>query len=151
MASRRGRKRRDAKLAGFRSGFEQEVAQQAERDGIEYKYEAIVIKYQGAPRRYKPDFKLKNGIIVETKGRFKSPDRTKHLLIKEQYPELDIRFVFQADNKLSPDSDTRYSDWCEKHGFKYAFGSIPKEWASEPSRKRTGPKRAKSASGGGKA
>ena len=32
-------------------------------------------------------------------------DRKKHLLIKEQHPELDIRFVFsRAGNKLSSKS-----------------------------------------------
>lgn len=136
MAARRSRKRRDAKAAGFRSGFEQDVATQATAEGISYKYESVVIRYQGAPRRYKPDFKLKNGIIVECKGRFTPADRTKHLLIQEQHPDLDIRFVFQADNKLSPASETRYSEWCEQHGFQYAFGAIPKEWASEPSKRK---------------
>lgn len=41
-----------------------------------------------------PDFVLTNNIIIETKGLFTSPDRRKHVWIKKQHPELDIRFVF---------------------------------------------------------
>ena len=59
-------------------------------------------------------------------------DRTKHLLIKEQYPDLDIRFLFQnANNLLRKGSKTRYSDWCEKHGFLYAHKEIPNQWLTE--------------------
>ena len=47
-------------------------------------------------RLYKPDFVLNNGIIIEAKGWFKARDRVKHLLIQEQYPELDIRFCFRT-------------------------------------------------------
>ena len=56
----------------------------------------------------------------------------KHLLIKEQHPQLDIRFVFvRADNKLSPKSKTTYGGWCEKNGFIYSEKFIPKEWFNE--------------------
>lgn len=89
-----------------------------------------MIEYHVA-RRYTPDFVLPNGIIIECKGRFKAADRTKHLLIQEQWPELDIRFVFMQDNKLSTTSTTRYSDWCMKHGFEYAIGNIPEGWRHE--------------------
>lgn len=37
---------------------------------------------------------LDNGILIEIKGYFTATDRKKHLLVKEQNPELDIRFVF---------------------------------------------------------
>ena len=47
-------------------------------------------------RVYKPDFILNNGIIVEAKGWFKPTDRVKHLLVQEQYPDLDIRFYFKT-------------------------------------------------------
>jgi hypothetical protein len=130
VARRRGR-RAKARQAGYRSGFEHDIAKAAEAEGIKLKFESVTIRYQGAPRRYVPDFKLANGIIVEAKGRFLSTDRTKHLLVKQQHPELDIRFVFMRDNPLNKNSSTRYSDWCNEHGFKYAFKRIPKEWAQE--------------------
>jgi len=59
-------------------------------------------------------------------------DRVKHLLIREQHPELDIRFVFSnSGNKLGKKSSTTYAQWCDKYGFKYADGFIPVEWTKE--------------------
>ena len=120
-------KRRTAVKAGFRSGFEQEVSLQLEANDVEYEYEKEWIKYEVA-RKYKPDFVLSNGIVLEVKGRFTGSDRSKHLMIKKQHPDRDIRFVFMVDNTLSPASDTRYSEWCDKHGFQYCFVNIPEEW-----------------------
>ena len=52
--------------------------------------------------------------------------------MKEQYPELDFRFVFQnALNKLSKKSKGTYGTWCKRHGFKYADNSVPDEWIGE--------------------
>lgn len=60
-------------------------------------------------------------------------DRQKHLLVQEQYPELDIRFIFSNPNaKIRKGSKTSYADWCNKHGFLFAQKSIPKEWLKEP-------------------
>jgi hypothetical protein len=79
--------------------------------------------------KYTPDFVLPNGIIVETKGRFVVADRQKHLFVKAQHPELDIRFVFSNSKaKISKTSKTTYADWCTQHGFKYADKEIPNEW-----------------------
>ena len=59
-------------------------------------------------------------------------DRQKHLLIKVQHPELDIRFLFQrSKSRISKTSKTTYADWCEKHGFLYCDLHIPKEWLME--------------------
>jgi hypothetical protein len=56
-------------------------------------------------------------------------DRKKHLLIREQYPNLDIRFVFtNSKAKINKGSKTTYADWCDKNSFKYADKLIPKEW-----------------------
>lgn len=90
---------------------------------------------------YTPDFLLKrSGIIVETKGQFTSEDRQKHLYVKAQHPELDIRFVFQNPNApIYKGSKTTYAKWCEKHGFKYATRLIPLEWCtSKKARRCTG-------------
>jgi hypothetical protein len=103
--------------------------------GVEYEYEKHIIRYTSPPKahKYTPDFKLPNGIIVETKGRFLTADRQKHLLIKAQHPELDIRFVFSnSKTKISKQSKTSYADWCDKHGFQYADKWIPDEWHQEP-------------------
>lgn len=75
---------------------------------------------------------MKNGIIIEAKGLFDVKDRQKHLFIKEQYPDLDIRFVFQnPKNKLYSGSKTTYADWCDKYGFKWAAKVIPASWFTE--------------------
>ena len=95
--------------------------------GTRYEYEPFAITYvvPVASRKYTPDFILETGIIVEAKGYFDAEDRKKHLLIKEQHPQLDIRFLFYRNQKLHKKSKMRYSDWCDKHGFYYAIGTEP--------------------------
>lgn len=120
------------KRSDFRSGLEYRVAKELEDNGFTYEYEKLRIKYQRKPSTYTPDFELHNGIIIEGKGRFISSDRAKHLLIKEQRPELDIRFVFSnSSSKLYKGSNSTYASWCEKHGFLYADKLIPKDWLNE--------------------
>ncbi len=109
------------------------MAEELERSNCKYEYEPKggVIEWVGKVKKYTPDFVLANGIIVETKGRLTVADRVKHLAIQEQHPDLDIRFVFQFDNKLTRTSKTRYSEWATKHHFTFAIGLIPKEWCDE--------------------
>jgi hypothetical protein len=123
-----------AKKYGFKSGLEENVSKQIESKGIEVQYESEKVAYTipASEHTYNPDFRLPNGIIVETKGRFVLTDRKKHLLVKEQNPNLDIRFVFSnSKNKINKKSKTTYGDWCDKHGFKYADKEIPDYWFSE--------------------
>jgi hypothetical protein len=128
-------KRYHAIKNGFRSGLEETIANQLTAKNIPYEYEEKknTVKYiiPVSNHAYLPDFKLPNGIIVETKGRFVLADRKKHTLIKEQHPELDIRFVFSNSNaKLSKGSKTTYAMWCDKLGIKYADKAIPDSWIS---------------------
>lgn len=123
---------------GFRSGLEERVADQLKSLEIDFGYETkdSVINYEKpvTQHRYTPDFTFKEPvkIIIETKGRFLTADRQKHLLIKKQHPELDIRFVFSNSRaRISKSSNTTYAAWCEKHGFKYADKLIPKDWLKE--------------------
>lgn len=119
----------------YRSGLEKRNAEHLNEHDVDFEYEPIKIEYKVPARksRYKPDFILPNGIIVETKGRFTASNRKKHSLVKEQYPELDIRFVFSNSNsKIRKGSKTSYGEWCEKHGFQYADKKIPEEWWDEP-------------------
>ena len=128
-------KRSNGNADGWRSGLEKKVAAALDAAAIPFQYEKRVIKYTSPPKdhRYTPDFEiLSNGIIVETKGRFVAKDREKHLLVKAQHPELDIRFVFSnSSTKLYKGSPTSYADWCEKNGFKYADKVIPASWLKE--------------------
>ena len=120
---------------GYRSGLEEVVARQLAAAGLDVAYEEERIDYVKPAKkaRYTPDFVLPNGIIVETKGRFITEDRQKHLLIKQQHPHLDIRFVFsRSATRISKQSATTYAAWCEKNGFKYADKLVPQEWLKEP-------------------
>lgn len=121
---------------GKRSGLETQVARtlavwdatakgEKELDAIEYT--------ELRPKKYHRDFQLTNGINIETKGWFKPSDRSKHLCIKFQHPELDIRFVFSNPNaKLGKGSKTTYAQWCDKNGFKWAAKDVPLAWIKEP-------------------
>jgi len=117
----------------LKSKFEEDVAKWLRSAKQKVRYEEIRIRYAVIQHRYyKPDFILNNGIIIEAKGWLRPRDRTKHLLIKDQYPDLDIRFLFQnANNFLRKGSKTRYSDWCNKYGIMYAHKELPKEWLTE--------------------
>lgn len=119
---------------GFRSGLEEKIAQELLDAGVGFTYEDQVIHYEKPAKiaRYTPDFVLENGIIIETKGRFLTADRQKHLLVAKQKPDLDIRFVFSnSRQRISKKSKTTYAAWCEKHGFKFADEHIPTEWIKE--------------------
>lgn len=123
-------------MSAYRSGLELKVAEQlkAAYPSIEPVYERYVLAYTVPERiaHYTPDFVLPNGIVVETKGRFLTEDRQKHLLIKQQFPELDIRFVFtNSRQKLYKGSKTSYGAWCVEHGFQYADRLIPLAWLRE--------------------
>ena len=102
----------------YRSQFEANFARNLRERKITSLYEQDKIQYIPKPRTYTPDFYIKEGdFYVETKGRFFATDRTKHLLIKEQHPDIDIRFVFlNAKNRLDKRSRTTYAQWCEKNG-----------------------------------
>lgn len=119
---------------GFRSGLEETVAGDLTRRGVPFTFEKLRVPYTtpAAPHKYTPDFQLPNGIVVETKGRFMPADRKKHLLVQEQHPELDIRFVFQrSKSPITKGSKTTYAMWSDKHGFKYADKVIPQRWIEE--------------------
>jgi len=132
--NKRGRRR--GKTFELRSGLEDDNRDLLKVSKIDFEYETIRIPYKSV-NTYKPDFiLLSNGIIVETKGRFFPSDRSKHLKVRTQHPNLDIRFVFtNSKAKLNPKSKTTYGEWCDKKGFKYADKLIPTLWLSEPPNK----------------
>ena len=124
---------RAARKYGYRSGLELKVAEALKEIGHEYIYEGIKIEWEDlAYRTYTPDFVLSNGIIIETKGMFTAADRRKHLAIKKQHPNLDIRFVFEnSRRKLRKGAKSSYSEWCIKYGFRYYDRIIPEDWLKE--------------------
>lgn len=123
-----------ARTGAFRSGLEDRNATWMDKLGVAFDFEQYHIKYLVPAReaKYTPDFVLRNGIIVETKGIWEVDDRKKHLLIREQYPELDIRLVFSnSKSKIYKGSPTSYADFCTKHGIMFADKLIPKAWLQE--------------------
>ena len=94
---------------------------------VPFGYETETVSYI-VERTYKPDFILENGILVEAKGYFRSADQRKHRAIKNQHPDLDIRFVFLRLDSRVQGSQMTCQQWCDKYGFLYAEKEIPKDW-----------------------
>jgi len=123
-------RRRHAIKNGYRSGLEDDIAKDLKDRGVNFEYEKLKVQWQLLENKtYTPDFKLPNGIIIESKGRFVAADRKKHIIIKQQHAFLDIRFVFSNSRaKLYKGAKSTYGDWCSKYGFLYADKRIPDEW-----------------------
>ena len=125
----------------FASKKEMEFAQECDRIGITWFYEPEKWDWVPPKKKYTPDFKVarKDGsyFFVEYKGYLRPEDRTKMRAIKKQYPDLDIRFVFQNAKKpisKTPKKDgtlTTYADWAENLGFPWAEAFMPAEWLKE--------------------
>jgi len=141
--------RSNVRKSGKRSGFEEKVGKQLDDAGMEYTYETYSYEYEAPLRKnrsrclecgstslvreawYTPDFFLKNGKIIEAKGRFTAANRRLILAVRECHPELEenLLMFFMRDNKIHKSSDTTYSMWCEANGVPYAVGpDLPKEW-----------------------
>ncbi len=134
MARKISKARANAIKHGYRSGFEHKVSEQLSEAKVSFEYETTVISYikPETNHTYTIDFTLPNGILVETKGRWVLEDRKKHLLIKAQHPELDIRLVFQnSKGKIRKGSKTSYADFCDKHDIIWADKTIPTTWYNE--------------------
>ena len=115
-----------ARRRGVRSGLEKKIQDKLKEQGVKAKYEPLKIEWEDlAYRKYTPDFILPNGMFTQI-------HRRKHLLIKQQHPNLDIRFVFESSRrKINKISKTTYADWCERYEFKYSTKEIPDEWINE--------------------
>ena len=124
----------------YRSMFEAGIADQLDEAGIKFEYERETIIYTqpAQTRKYNPDFFLPNGIIIEAKGKWTIEDRKKMVNVIEQNPNLDIRMLFQHNNKLNKRAKQRYTDWCEQRGIRYAVGAVPEDLLKEATKKKRG-------------
>ena len=69
---------------------------------------------------YTVDWTLLKGLLIETKGYLADyNERRKYVLIKEQHPEIDLRFVFADPNKKCGGMKTTHAQWADKYGFKW--------------------------------
>lgn len=103
--------------------FEARIEAELKKCKAKYKYESEKIPYILA-RHYIPDFVIetKTGkIYLECKGYFRPEHKSKMAAVKKMHPELDIRIIFYSHNRTNV-------RWAEKHGFKYAFYTIPEDW-----------------------
>jgi predicted nuclease of restriction endonuclease-like RecB superfamily len=123
---------------GFRSGLEDTINENLKSSNKNYGYETQKLSYikPATNHTYTPDFVLqkKSGetMYIETKGRWVKDDREKMELIFDQYPNIDIRFVFQNPNaKLYKGSKTTYAQFCEKRGWLWSKKEIPQEWLDD--------------------
>lgn len=137
---RRSSARQTALAMGYRSGFEQLMAEGLDAGGIDYGYEISKIKYTPPVkvRTYTPDFTLikKDGteMYLETKGYWPAAERTKMKLIKQSNPEADIRIVFQnSKTKIRKGSTTTYAMVAQKLGYLWCDLKVgfPEEWILE--------------------
>ena len=122
---------------GFRSGLEAQAANELKAAKVIYEYEAkdkkLAYTKPSTKHKYNPDFSFPDSnIIIETKGLFSSQDRAKMILVRDQHPEVSIRFVFSNMNaRIGKKSKTTYAIWCERNGFQYANKHIPNAWIEE--------------------
>lgn len=133
----------------YRSGLEFNVRQRLDALNILYGYESTKIKYTvpSVDRYYTPDFvfyKLDGTFMyIETKGAWDAEDRKKFFLIKEERPDIDLRFIFNNPNqRISKKSKVTYADVCEgklrgRKNFIVPYakvgknGELPLEWLKE--------------------
>lgn len=133
--------------SAYRSGFERNLAARLTAGGYKFAYEAqtfpIVVDVPGSrcfdcdsrrivrPSRFTPDFFF-TGWIIEAKGKFTAKDRKRALALLNTFAvdhePRKFGMLFMRDNKISKNSKTRYSDWCEAHGIPYAIGWFKQEW-----------------------
>jgi len=125
------KKRKVQAISKYRSGLEEFVIKNLNERNVKFEYEQYVVCYFKPQKesKYTPDLRLANGIIIEIKGYLKREDRMKHILIQQQHPTLDIRFLFgNSRNKIYKNSKTTYAMWCIKNNFKYCDKTIPNDW-----------------------
>ena len=104
---------------------------------VPYEYEVTKIDYiiPESSHTYTVDWTVLNGKLIETKGYLSDhSERRKYILLKEQHPDLDLRFVFDNPNKLCGGTKMSHAKWAEKYGFRYC--SIKdteqiKQWITE--------------------
>lgn len=109
------------------------------KKAFDFGYETEVLPYT-ISGEYNPDIILENKetgikIYVECKGYLDEPTKKKMLAVRRCHPDIDIRFLFEKNNKVRANSKMRYTDWAERNGFNGAAvgNEIPVEWLLEVS------------------
>jgi len=127
-------KKRMRTSKGFRNQFEERLGSFLDDRRIAYEYETLILGYT-LEGKYKPDFILPNGIIIEAKGFFRTHAQRALRAVQKAHPELDIRLVFYNQNQKVQGSNLKCYEWAVKYKFKFSNGSIPEEWITNDSTK----------------
>jgi hypothetical protein len=116
------------------NSFSSDVAQALRQDGRPFQHKELIGQYTTPPRLalWIPDFVLHNGIVVECKGYWRPEDITKIRLVREQFPDLDVRFVFSSSQQKDKRSRATYASICKKLGIPCNDLTVPREWLDEP-------------------
>lgn len=123
-------KKTNYKKKHFKSRLEANFAASMFQRGLKAEYESNVFPYV-RKSHYTPDWKISEGLFIETKGYLSPSNRSNLLSFKEQHPDIEIRLAFaNAGNRLNSRSNTTYASWAEKNGFKWCDLSkrFPSEW-----------------------
>jgi hypothetical protein len=111
-------------LKKLKNKFEKKLDNQLRKANVRYGYEVTRLDYV-IRATYIPDWTVYSDagrvVQIEAKGYLRPEHKRKMVAVKRQNPEADIRIVFYAKNEKN-------IRWADKHGFKYAVGSIPSDW-----------------------
>jgi hypothetical protein len=111
------------KLPNYKSKLEQTFADILSSINAPIIYEEYYVDYivPETEAKYNIDFTLLNMVHLEIKGYFRDyKERRKYELIRDQYPDLDLRFVFADPNKkIYKRSKTTYAMWADKLNYKW--------------------------------
>jgi len=127
-------KKRMRTSKGFRNQFEERLGSFLDDRRIAYEYETLILGYT-LEGKYKPDFILPNGIIIEAKGFFRTHAQRALRAVKKKHPKLDIRLVFYNQNQKVQGSNLKCYEWAVKYKFEFADKNIPEEWITNDSTK----------------
>ena len=113
------------KTPRLKSKFEKRFYEEATKRGLDLGYEKDRLSYS-LHLDYKPDWKVRDGFYIETKGKFDYTERRKMAAVCAANPNVEVRMVFMRNQKLGKGSKMTYGEWCDKHGIKWSvFPEIP--------------------------
>ena len=123
-------------IKGFRSQFEQRIAEDLVSRGIKFRYEREQDKLTwikpATHHVYTPDYVLllpgDRKIYVEAKGRLTGDDMSKMIFVSQQHADLDIRWLFSNARTSAGRQKKTAGEWASKHGFTWAEKVVPDSW-----------------------
>lgn len=125
------------KTIKVRSNLEVKLSTILTESNCPWEYEVTKLSYTvpESNHTYTVDFTVGNKLLIEGKGYLSDyRERQKYVLLKDQHPDLDLRFVFDNPNKLCGGTKMTHAKWAEKYGFTYCSikdTEIIAEWISE--------------------